>query len=92
MFILERKHLEKREAVFVAETQEMELWEFPKRPDTEWRNFYMRLKKPEKSVRVKRAWWFSWNGERLSRHRDAKLLKAHRPETYNCLEGVLRDQ
>ena len=57
MFILEKNDLEKREAVFVAESKEMELWEFPKKERMGWRNFYMRLKKPAKSVQAKRAWW-----------------------------------
>jgi len=91
MFILERKHLEKRGAVFIAESEEMELWELPKKSGRIWRNIYMRLKKPAKSVQVKRAWWLGWNGERLSRCRDAKLLKAHRPEIYQWVEGVLKN-
>ena len=90
MFILERNHLEKRGAVFVAESKEMELWEFPKKERMGWKNFYMRLKRPKNNVRAKRTWWFGWNGERLSRCRDAKLLKPHQPETYRWLEGVLK--
>lgn len=91
MFILEKNDLEKRGGVFMAETMEIELWEFPKKSKNNWRNYYMRLKQPKNSARVKRTWWFGWNGERLSRCRDVKLLKTHRPETYQWIEGVLKN-
>lgn len=91
MFILGEKDLEKRGAIFVAETEEFTFWEFSKKSDTDWRNFYMRLKKPAKNVQLKRAWHLGWNGERLAKNRDAKLLKTHRPETYKWVEEVLLD-
>ena len=90
MFILDRENLEEKNAVLVAATEEVGLWELPKDELTKWRNFYMRLREPERYGRKKRAWWFSWNGERIAGGRDALLLLEHRPETYRWLEEVLR--
>jgi hypothetical protein len=37
----------------------------------------------------KRNWWFGWNGERLSKSRDAKLLREQLPTIFDWVANVL---
>jgi len=91
MFILTEQDLKKRDGIFEAESEEMLLWEFPRKAKNNWRSFYLRLKNPVKNIHLKRAWWFGCNGKRLSRCRDSNLLLEHQPEVYKWVRGVLYD-
>ncbi len=97
------RNLKSRKAVWVKEKifpdfGVFQIWEFPEKAwgfpnklNGVWRSFYLRIKHPSTNVRIKRAWWFGWNGERVSKTRDMKLLIEHKPEVYKWVRGVLYD-
>lgn len=37
----------------------------------------------------KRNWWLGWNGERLSRNADTRLLATHQPQIHDWVISIL---
>jgi hypothetical protein len=54
------------------------LYDRPQASTAEWAA--LKLVGPDR--KRKRNWWFGWNGERLSRSADCKLLAKHEPGIY----------
>jgi hypothetical protein len=52
-----------------------------------WRN--LKLARSPQVRGIKSNWWLGWNGERLSRKRDARVLEEDEPEVFSWLVTVL---
>ncbi len=76
---------EQQDLELLAEHENWKLWLRYK--EGEWWNLKL-TRDIEGSVRVKRNWWFAFSGERLSGHRDARLLRQHHPERANWVLDV----
>ncbi len=79
-----------KEKIF-SEFGVFQIWEFPKRAAGGWKTFNLQIKHPSKNRKIKRSWWFGWNGERLSKNKDMGLLNNHKPKVYQWVEEVLHD-
>jgi hypothetical protein len=53
-------------------------------------NGWISLKLIAEGRRPKNNWWLSWNGERLAKGRDCKLLIEHHPEIHAWVIGALQ--
>jgi hypothetical protein len=53
-----------------------------------WTNFKLELHSDKNWP--KKNWWLAWNGQRLSRTKDAYLLERHQPEIYEWVIDVCK--
>lgn len=76
-------------AVLVAEVGDWTLFEFPEKGNGTWRAFKLDSRgwRPRGLLR---AYWFGWNGERLSDSNDVRRLRRERPGLHAALLAALQ--
>jgi hypothetical protein len=57
-------------------------------PKAVWKNYVLYT---QEKVAHKATYYLSWNGERLSKHRDVDNLSAHRPDLYTAVLNKLQE-
>jgi hypothetical protein len=63
------------------------LYDRPQASSAEWVS--LKLIRPGCGRKRKHSWWFGWNGDRLSRTSDLKLLAEHEPGVHQWVRETL---